>query len=211
MSNTTIKKLFITIEHHDVTDVLNLLLRNVDFELNDVYGRTPLIAAAENGYSDLVKILLENGANPNASDRLGVTVLMEVVLLEEIESVANLIQYNADVNAKTHSDRSVRYNNVCATLSGEHTALMYAAQRLSKDIATLLIGAGADLNAKDTSGSTALIEAICANRLSMDHDVSKFAEYIIGQGTKVNTKTLMVSVLYFTLLNMVILKRRRPY
>lgn len=49
--------------------VLKHLVGRIDFDVNatDARGMTPLHIAANNGRADLVKILLENGANPNAT------------------------------------------------------------------------------------------------------------------------------------------------
>ena len=45
----------------------------VDVEAVDHNGRTALVAAAEDGRADLVRLLVELGADPNAADKRGVT------------------------------------------------------------------------------------------------------------------------------------------
>ncbi len=52
-----------------------MLERSVPVDLRDRNGRTLLMMAAENGHRETVKLLLERGANPNATSALGETVL----------------------------------------------------------------------------------------------------------------------------------------
>lgn len=47
---------------------------NIDIEVTDHEGRTPLIWAANVGSSDLVMTLLDLGANPKATDKDGKAV-----------------------------------------------------------------------------------------------------------------------------------------
>ncbi|MFC1835335.1 ankyrin repeat domain-containing protein, partial [Thermodesulfobacteriota bacterium] len=53
-----------------------LLERGADIEAGDDHRhRTPMMHAAQSGHLEVVKVLLKNGANVNATDRGGKTAL----------------------------------------------------------------------------------------------------------------------------------------
>jgi ankyrin repeat protein len=59
---------------------------------------TPLMAAATNGHTDTVKLLLEHGADVSYKDIFGRNALYNAVLQGHIECVALLLGYNSDVH-----------------------------------------------------------------------------------------------------------------
>jgi ankyrin repeat protein len=108
----------------------------------------PLLRAVESCKSgpagwDIVRLLLEHGANPETQDRDGRTALMNA---DSRELAELLLDNGANVNA---TDREQR------------TALMYA-HRL--DIVELLIARGADVNAKDKYNYGALSTSIVSDK-----------------------------------------------
>ena len=52
-----------------------LLLSGADLEASDVNGWTPLMRATFKGNTEIVKILVENGADVNAKNAYGYSVL----------------------------------------------------------------------------------------------------------------------------------------
>jgi ankyrin repeat protein len=95
----------------------------------------------------IVRALLEHGASPEAKDpRTGATPLMKAVEQGNQELVQVLLEHKAAVNAKDITGR---------------TALQYAARwsgsRNMVAIGRQLVGAGADINARDNNGNTALV------------------------------------------------------
>jgi ankyrin repeat protein len=66
----------------------------------DSNGRdcTPLMAAAVNGNTDTVKLLLEHGADVSYKDILGRNAMYNAVLQGYTECVALLLRYNSDVH-----------------------------------------------------------------------------------------------------------------
>jgi ankyrin repeat protein len=115
--------------------------------------------------ADAIKTALLSGANANAVSKNGFTPLMfAVVFNENIEAVKALVSVGADVNARTAHGQ---------------TPLMIAS-RISnsgntEEIIALLPDAGADMEAEDKDGNTAL-------RLSMDNARFKTAKMLLASG-----------------------------
>ena len=65
-----------------------------------------LIRAAEDGRLDLVRNLLEAGANPNAKSDGDVTVLIWAAARGHVEVVKVLLQSGAEPNARTRKGRT---------------------------------------------------------------------------------------------------------
>ena len=105
------------------------------------YGDSPLHKAAKSGHTELVLLLIENGADVNAKDKWGVTPLHWAARKGRKEIAELLINKGADMNAKGYYGTPLHLTT-------------------SKEIAELLIAKGADVNAKDKKGKTPLDEAV---------------------------------------------------
>ena len=103
-------------------------------EKDDLWGRTPLHIAAEEGHKEIAELLIAKGADVNAKDSVGFTPLHEAAFYGQNEIAELLIAKGADVNAKDD-------NFVGTPL---HRAAYYG----QKEIAELLIASGADVDAK---------------------------------------------------------------
>ena len=66
----------------------------------DSSGSTPLHVAASNGHAEVVALLLEKGADPNAQNRLEVTPLHMAAKNGHLPVVEMLVAHGADVNAR---------------------------------------------------------------------------------------------------------------
>ncbi len=120
-----------------------LVKAGADINAKDGYGVTPLSYAAISGSLETLRMLLKNGADVKAKDVDGRTVLVEALTTENHlppEIIEELIQAGAEVNVRIY---------------GGLTPLMVAAGGNSR-ILRALIKAGADLNAADDRGATAL-------------------------------------------------------
>jgi thiol-disulfide isomerase/thioredoxin len=95
-------------------------------------GGKVLIGAANGGHTEIVKLLLERGADVNAA---GGTALMTAAAMGRTEVVKLLLEKDADVNAKS---------NIFGT------SLYMASQQGHTEIVKLLLEKGADVNAKIT-------------------------------------------------------------
>ena len=98
-------------------------------------GSTPLMYAVLYGDADAVRLLLDNGADPNLRNEAGASALMWAV--DNLEKTRVLLQRGADVNARSEDGR---------------TALSIAASRFgSLAVVRLLLDSGADPSVKSPS------------------------------------------------------------
>ncbi len=129
---------------------------------------TVLHTAIETKRADLVNCFLEYGSDPNKADSNGDTPLWLALLKENKSMVQALVSAGAQVNAVDGLGRSYLHKAVSLgnaemvqmfldlqvdftlrTTDYEKTALDLALQRRNKEIAQLLIAAGADIDAFD--------------------------------------------------------------
>jgi uncharacterized protein len=129
-------------------------------------GQTVLMTAARTGNPAVVKALLDKGATVDAREaQLGETALMWAASENHAEVVSLLVARGADVNARSSTpsypkDRFGLEGVLTILPHGHWTPLMYAARDGGLDAARALAKAGADLDAVDPDGSTALVLAI---------------------------------------------------
>lgn len=151
--------LFEAVANNNVTKVTRLIKSGVDVDARaNPYNRTALMIAAWHNATAVAKLLIEAGADVNAMDNDGKTVLMYTVL--DSDNVATgvaklLIAAGADVNARKGNDND------------DWTALFFAASReKAADVVKALLVAGADVNAT-CAGHTALMEASRTNAVDV--------------------------------------------
>ncbi len=98
-------------------------------------GSTPLMYAVLYGDADAVRLLLDNGADPNVRNEAGASALMWAV--DDLEKTRVLLQRGADANARSDDGR---------------TALSITATRFgSLAVVSILLDAGADPSVKSPS------------------------------------------------------------
>jgi ankyrin repeat protein len=129
-------------------------------------GQTVLMTAARSGSAAAVKTLLDHGASIDAQEELlGENALMWAASEDHADVVTLLIARGADPNARSKSltfpKDGFGLEGVMTFLpKGSWTPLMYAARDGGADAARALIDGGADVNAVDPEGTTALVRAI---------------------------------------------------
>ena len=69
------KKLFDAVENNDIDGVKEALSLGADVNAVDDYGNTALISACMWGYTNIVELLLEYGADINIKNNKGLTAL----------------------------------------------------------------------------------------------------------------------------------------
>ncbi len=162
-------------------------------------GATPLMYAAAIGSADAMKLLLDNGANANATNSTGATALMWAAT--DLEKVRMLLARGADVKIASQRGRTALQNAVRSDGSAAIARLLIGAGSDAKAVdefkmsvlhlaaagndtetIRLIVDAGADVNAVDMIGFTPLIHA-AANR-NLDA-----IRLLLGKGADVNART----------------------
>lgn len=134
------------------TNLATLLVdAGVDVDRPDDHAMTPLMHAARNGDTTMVRVLLDRGANANFA-RGGIPPLFFGIESCRGEVVALLVERGADFEYQE------RYGN---------RPLVYAAQYGSVEVVQALLNRGADINNRDDLGRTALMRAALCNRLEV--------------------------------------------
>lgn len=138
-----------------VADVKRILDSGIDINSCDDPGReTALMVAAGGGNIEVVKYLVEHGANINQMSSEGSTAIMPAILKGQTDVIRYLISKKADTNYKT-------------TAGYRFSPLQLACQLGHTDIVRSLIDAGADVNSKAGDGSTPLISAAFKGHLDV--------------------------------------------
>jgi ankyrin repeat protein len=139
------------------------LLLDAGADANDASpaGESALLIAVHSGHDDCAALLLQRGADPNASDA-GYTALHAAVLRGSAAMVKALLMRGAHVDPRiAHGTTTIRAGRgfvLPETLVGG-TPFLLAAKFLELDIARQLIAAGADPRARLSDGTTALMLA----------------------------------------------------
>jgi ankyrin repeat protein len=129
-------------------------------------GETVLMVAARTGNAELVKLLLAHGARVDQKgNAFGETALMIAAAANQDQAARALIDHGAEVNGRSAAlqypkDRFGLEGVVTILPHGDWTPLMYAARQGSAAAARVLCEAGADVNAVDPDGTSALVLAI---------------------------------------------------
>jgi ankyrin repeat protein/beta-lactamase regulating signal transducer with metallopeptidase domain len=138
-------------------------------------GRTVLMAASAEGYTDIVRLLLDQGADVSAKwdwDIGGITALWMATLNGHVDVVKLLLEKGADLNAKN---------------SNGETALFIASRQGYGDIVKVFLDRGADVNIRNTSRETAL-------HLASQHGHADVVKLLLDKGAEVNVKMTINNV-----------------
>jgi ankyrin repeat protein len=147
-------------------EVNRLILKGADIFAESNQGVTPLIFAISNNHTEVSKILLEYGSDPNK-----LTLKHETPLLIAVKN-ANAGITEAILRAGAEIDITDRYNA---------TPLHYAAVYDYLQIADMLLYYDASVDKKTTDGSTPLFSAIWAGNADI-------ADLLIQNGANIETR-----------------------
>jgi ankyrin repeat protein len=101
----TERVMWMALQRDDVDLVTRFLASGLDVEFR-ADGYTPLMAASASGYVDMMRRLLEHGAQVNSRDQFDDTALMAAVRSGRPEAVRLLIDRGATVSVRDNSQRS---------------------------------------------------------------------------------------------------------
>ena len=176
-------------------------------DLNERYGHkgmTALLVASEEGYTKIVKYLVEKGTNINATNEEGSTALIEASKYGNLDIVKFLVKKGANIKNEQGTIALINASfppnnldivkflvkngvNVNAKNDEDVTVLMMAAEGFSQalddnlETVKFLVKKGANVNAKDEDGATALMMASSNCHIEI-------VKFLVKNGADVNAK-----------------------
>ncbi|MCI4669279.1 MAG: ankyrin repeat domain-containing protein [Bacteroidia bacterium] len=117
------------------------------------FGMSPLMFAILHAQKEMVKALLEAGANPNIPHEFATTPLMMSIVLEH-ENIEVLLLAKEELQLDLQDQAGA-------------TALIYAIQRLREDSVSRLLEAGANPDLRDNDGETPIMYAVKVENTNM--------------------------------------------
>ncbi len=180
-------------------DIAQLLLENgAQVDEVDRWGRTALHVAVRSGTYEGTKFLLAHGANVNWKNDFGRTPLSEASTYQGTAEITKLLLESGASEGLQEALALAVYTgrfdtgriliNAGANVNSEYPPLLIAVKMGSDDFIDLLLGAGADVNGKDNSGTTALILATLFN-------YERIVKVLLKAGADVNAITKSDEVL----------------
>ena len=144
---------------HDRYDVaVELIKHNASVNVTDKQHWTPLHKTAEKGWLEFTRLLIFSGADVGAVDKYGWTPLHRAADQGHIDCARLLSAYGSPLD---HGKASLGhfFPDVNAHANQDGTALHCAARKGHSDIVAWLVGAGADIDARDKYGHMPLHKA----------------------------------------------------
>lgn len=195
--------LHVAVEEQNVGVVKLLLSKNADVNTNAAFGNSPLDAAVNKKSIPLIELLLSHGANPNSPGSMRQSAFYNSFKLDNTDLIKLFLEHGADVHVKNTWGRNALHMALNSRCSKEiiellltrnldvnepgvvewtplHDAVSQYSQSVEcLDIVRLLVERGADVEAKNNHGETAMHIAV------RDKNI-KVAEYLSSVGADVN-------------------------
>ena len=135
---------------------------------------SPLILACAYSSVDIVRVLLDHGADLNLANNLEETPLLHAACSGKLEIVRHLVANRAEVDKPDVYGRSPLY---------------FVAQKGYEKIMKILLNAGANPNMQDHTGRTVLSRAVCWG----NYDI---VELLLNRGVKILAVDILEGVLF---------------
>jgi ankyrin repeat protein len=150
--------------NNHLTLVKQLLEIGGDVNTKDKQGMTALMVASGSGRTDakdlpLVQALLDGGADPNAVSLQGITSLSSAALAGRAATTRMLLAHHANINSQ-------RGGLISPLLTLAVTRTPFPQEDARGTVIALLDG-GAQINAQDKRGQTALLQALFGRRTDL--------------------------------------------
>jgi ankyrin repeat protein len=173
----------------------------------DILPETPLLLAAEQGHTQVMRLLLKRGADPNAKVGLNPAPLTEVIGKGQWEAVRVLVEAGIDVNAGENTGRPALMS-VAGMIDGDDTFSLLLAKGAHVNGKSLdgftplmttavtgylehfqrLLKAGADIKVQDIDDQTILMWAVLSDKVEM---VRAVLPLVKGTNVDVNARNKM--------------------
>jgi ankyrin repeat protein len=151
----------------DVRITKMLLSAGAEVDARDRSGETPLMIACFNGRTDNAEMLLTQGANINARDIDSRTALGFSMRMRKPETVRVLLARGADPNVACKSDGKTPLMLAIGTEQFGDPMGEWAFSQDHLAIVVDLLKSGANIDAKDKSGETALMKAVRTGKVEI--------------------------------------------
>lgn len=144
-AKTYSQEIFVAVKKNDLTSIKELIGANQQLvHAKDSTGRTPLHWACRGVHYDVLKFLVEKGADVNALDHNGIPPLTSVASRNHREAVEYLLDHGAKTEAGNNNQSS---------------AILYAVRPEYREVLDLLVKNGASLEVRNDYQRTPLILA----------------------------------------------------
>lgn len=157
---------FAAVRNHDVAGLESILLSGVAAGERDEAGWTPLHFAAFTGREDILRLLIQKGADANAASPLGLTPLHLAAQNNRTNTVRLLLDKGARPDARD------AYGN---------TPLAEAGRNANLAPLVMLIGAGGDVNVKNAEGRPLIVD-------TARHGFARTLKMLVENGADVNAR-----------------------
>ncbi len=181
----------------DIPALEKMLAKGTDVNVKNGYGTTALLVATNHARTEVVKFLLEKGADPNINNA-GHTPLFYAACLADLQSVKALLEKGADVNANNSIALVSAIRSVPdRVLENEREqifrlfldkgvkvpaqAIIAAADGKNLAILNELLSRNSDVKAKNADGNTAL-------HVACESGTAEIVKALIDKGADVNEK-----------------------
>ena len=160
-------------------------LKNHGAKFNEKYSQAALLNSAVNGHLQIAKLLVEQGVNPNISDKNHGSLLHIATLKRDYDFIQSLLEKGANPNIKDNDgnppiDELARNGcdeliklfvqhgaDVNLTNNNNQTPIITAAMHNQIETVQLLCDLGANINHQGNKGNTALMFAVWGDYTNM--------------------------------------------